>query len=242
MKRVWKFVGIAALVAIVGAVAVGAVAYAQDEDSNFPFDFGQKFREALAEILGITVDEYDAAVDKARDQVVDEAVDEGWLTDDQAELFRFRMNQMPEGRFGFGMRGMPKAFGFHDRGMMGWGDSLLSIAADQLDMSLTELLTELQDGKSIADVAGDKGVKTQAIVDAYVAELKADMDEEVADGNMTQKQEDYYLEQAGTRAANQLENTWEDCAPFRMPGGFGHGMRGGAMRGFPGGVLGGTDA
>lgn len=242
MKRVWKVIGIAALVAIVGAAAVGAVAYAQDEDSDFPFDFGQKFREALAEILGMTVDEYDAAVDKARDQVVDEAVTEGWLTDDQAELFRFRMDQMPEGHRGFGMRELPKVFGFQNRGMMGWGDSLLSVAADQLEMSLTELLTELQDGKSIADVATDKGADTQAIVDAYVAELKADLDEEVADGDMTQTQADFCLEQAEARAAEQLENTWEGCAPFGMPRGFGHGMRGGSMRGFPGGFRSGTDA
>ncbi len=242
MRRAWKVVGIAALVAIVGAVAVGAVAYAQDEDSNFPFDFGQRFREALADILGITVEEYDAAVDSARDQVVGEAVAEGWLTDDQAELFRFRMDQMPNKHFGFGTRSMPRSFGFYNRGMLGWGDSLLSITADQLDMSLTELLTEFQGGKSAAELAEEKGVETQAIVDAYLAELKADLDEEIADGDMTQKQADYYLERAEAQALDRLERTWEGRMLFRMPGRSGHGMRGGEMQGTPGGVLGGTDA
>jgi polyhydroxyalkanoate synthesis regulator phasin len=244
MKKVVRIVGIVTLVAIVAALAVGAVAYAQDEDgTNFPFDFGQKFKEALADILGISVDEYDAAVEKAQDQVVDEAVTEGWLTDDQAELFRWRMDQMPEGHFGFGMRGMPKSFGFHGRGMFGLGDSLMSIAADKLDMSLTDLLTAMQDGKSIADLAGEKGVDTQVIVDAYVAELKQDLDQAVADGDMTQKQADYALEQATQRVTDQLEATWEDHAPFGMPHGrSGPGMRGSGMRGFPSDLPGQSDA
>jgi hypothetical protein len=77
MKRFWKFAGIATLVAILGVAAVGAVAYAQDDGSGGPFDFGGRFREAVANILGVTVDEYDAAVEQAQDQVVDEALEEG---------------------------------------------------------------------------------------------------------------------------------------------------------------------
>jgi hypothetical protein len=110
--------------------------------------------------------------------------------------------------------------------MFGPGNSLVSIAADQLGMSLTDLLTQLQDGKSIADVAAEKGVDTGAIVNGYLAELKADLDEAVAEGRITQKQADYSLEQAEERAVDQLDNTWEDG--FR-----GGGHRGGMM-GFPG--------
>jgi hypothetical protein len=222
MRKSWKIAGIATLVAILGVAAVGAVVYAQDDGSGGPFDFGGRFREALADILGISVEEYDAAVEQAQDRIVDEAVDEGWLTEDQAEMLRWRMDQAP----GFGMRGMDKGFGRFDRGMFGPGNSLVSIAADQLGMSLTDLLTQLQDGKSIADVAAEKGVDTGAIVNGYLAELKADLDEAVAEGRITQKQADYSLEQAEERAVDQLDNTWEDG--FR-----GGGHRGGMM-GFPG--------
>ncbi len=222
MRKFWKIAGIATLVAILGVAAVGAVVYAQDDGTGGPFDFGGRFRQALADILGISVEEYDAAVEQAQDRVVDEAVDEGWLTEDQAEMLRWRMDQAP----GFGMRGMDKGFGGFGHGMFGPGDNLISIAADQLGMSLTDLLTELQDGKSIADVAAEKGVDTGAIVDAYLAKLKDNLDEAVAEGRITQKQADYSLEQAEERAVDQLDNTWEDG--FR-----GGGHRGGMM-GFPG--------
>ena len=102
MRKLWNN-GIATLVAILGVAAIGAVVYAQDaeEGSGWPFDFGQRFREAVAEVLGISVEEYDTAVETAQGQVVDEAVTEGWLTEDQAEQMRERM---AEG-FGPGMRG-----------------------------------------------------------------------------------------------------------------------------------------
>ena len=69
MKRIWKIVGVATLVAILGVAAVGAVAYAQDDGEGFPFDFAGRFKEALAGILGVTVEEYDNAVDQAQSQV-----------------------------------------------------------------------------------------------------------------------------------------------------------------------------
>ena len=218
MSKLWKIVGIALLVAILGTVTIGAVAYAQDEDeSGWPFDLDQKFKEALAGILGITVDEYDAAVDEAQGQVVDEALAEGWLTEDQAEMLEWRLQQSSE----FGHRGMmPRGLGGFGRGMMGGGDSLTSIAADELGMSLTELLTELQDGKTIAEVAGDKGVEVQVIVDAYMAQLKESLDEAVADGRITQKQADWQLAQAEERVTDRLNSTWEDCSQGgRHPGG-----------------------
>jgi polyhydroxyalkanoate synthesis regulator phasin len=223
MKRSRTVVGIAVFLAILGVVAVGTVAYAQDDDGS-GFDFRGKFKEALAEILGVTVEEYDTAVDKAQDQVVDEALAEGWLTEEQAELFRWRMDQAP----GMGRHGMGKSFGAPLTGFRGTdGDSLLSVAAEELGMKLTELLTELQDGKTIAQLAQDKGIDTQKIVDAYLAEVQENVDAAVDQGRMTQKQADYYLEQAEARVTEQLENTWDRS--FR---GFG-GRQGGGMR-FPG--------
>jgi hypothetical protein len=226
MKKLWKVVGIVTLVAILGAVGLSAVAYAQDEDVASPFDFVGRFKDALAGILGISVDEYDAAVEQAQGQVVDEAVADGWLTEEQAELMAWRMAQAPDS----GMRGMDLGFGrlAMEHGIGGMGDNLVSVAADQLGLSLTELLTELQAGKSIAEVAEEKGVDTQTIIDAYVAELKADLDEAVADGDMTQTQADYALEQAQVRVVDQL-----DEAGLGRLGGHGRGRHGGMM-GLPG--------
>jgi hypothetical protein len=221
MKQFWRMAGVATLVAILGVAAFGAVAYAEDEELS-PFDFRAKFREALAGALGVSVEEYDAAVDQAQEQVVAEAVAEGWLTEEQAELMQWRMDQAP----GAGIRGMgkvPRGFG---PGSRGGGDNLVSIAADELDMSLADLLTELQSGKSIAQVAADKGVDAQTIADAYLVQLKENLDESVAEGKITQKQADFALEQAGERVTDQLNKTWEEGSR-----GFPGGGRPGRMKG-----------
>lgn len=204
MRRVWKFLGIASLVAVLGVVAIGAVVYAQDDgESAWPFDFGQRFKEALADILGISVDEYDAAVEQAQGRVVDDAVEEGWLTEEQAEMLEWRLQQAPE----FGRRGMMlRGFDGFDRRMMSGGVRLISIAADELDMSVTELLTELQDGKTIADVAGERGVDLQVIADACMAEVKESLDDAVADGRITQKRADWQLAQAEEKVTDWLNN------------------------------------
>jgi hypothetical protein len=46
MKKAWKIVGIATLVAILGAAAIGAVAFAQDarNGTSGPFNFQERFR------------------------------------------------------------------------------------------------------------------------------------------------------------------------------------------------------
>ncbi len=89
------------------------------------------------------------------------------------------------------------------------GVSFRSVAADKLGMELTDLLTELQNGKTIAALAEEKGVDTQTIVDAYLAQVKEKLDEKVANGDITQEQADSQLEQAKTRATEKLDSTWE---------------------------------
>jgi hypothetical protein len=224
MKRLWKMVGIATLVAILGVATVSAVALAQDDGSGEPFDFQTRFREALAGILGISVEQYDAAVEQAQGQVVDEALAEGWLTEEQAEMMRWRLEQAPGG----GMRGLGKG-GLHVGGpVLGrLGDNLLSVAAEQLDMTLTDLLDALQDGSTIVGLAEEAGVETQAIVDAYLDGVRANVAEAVSEGRMTQVQADYYLEQVESRVIDQLDKAWEY-------GRHGGGRRGSDGLGFPG--------
>lgn len=210
MSRFWKIAAIVAVVAIVGtAVAVG-VAFAQNAPSGSttgPFDFGQRLREAIASALGITVDKYDAAVTTAEKQVLDQAVAEGWLTQSQADQAQQRLNENPypgwpgrgfmEGRMGLGCFGQKNG-------------SLIQAAADKLAMTVQDLMTQLNSGKTIADVAKDKGVDTQVIVDAYLAQVKSSLDQAVANGKITQKMADYVLEQAKTNASSQLTATWQN--------------------------------
>ncbi len=229
MRKIWKIVGIVALVAVLGVVAVGAVAFAQTagEGSDGPFNFVERFRQNLAGILGISVEEYDNAVVQARDQTLDQALSEGWLTQDQADRMRERVSQAPGGM----PWGMGRGFGKFGRGMGGWGVNLVSVAAEKLGMAEADLLTALRDGKSIADVANEKGVDPQGIADAYLAQLTDNLNQAVQDGQITQKQADYMLEQAQEQVLDQINGTWGDCGP----GGFWGGRHGGHFPDFPAG-------
>jgi hypothetical protein len=233
MKKVWIVVGVAALVAALGTAAVGAVAFAQDEDG--PFNFQARFKEVLAGLLHVSVDEYDAAVDQAQAQVVDEAEAGGWLTEEQAQRMRDRAAEGdafpgfdkgfmgPRGERGF----MPPHEGFMGRG----GFLPLKTAADLMEMDVQDLMTELQGGKSIGSVAEEHGVTSQEIIDAYVAQLEESLKQPVEDGKITEKAAQAMVDQAREKLPELLDQTWEDFGP----GGFRHGGRPGGMQDFPGG-------
>lgn len=217
MKKHWKIVAIVAVVTVLGLVTAGLVLAQDPEDeSDGPFDYDGRFREIVSGILGVTVDEFNAAVGQARDQTLDEAVAEGWLTQDQADQMRERMELAP-GADLWGMH-MGKGSRGHGRPMGSWGTSLFSVAAEQLGMSESDLKAALQEGKSIADVAAEQGVDVQSIADAYLAQLAEKLNEAVQEGRLAQKQADWMLEQAEGQVADQLSQTWEDCGPHGFPG------------------------
>ena len=202
MKRFWMVVGVAVLVGLLGVALLGAVAFAQDDDgADWPFDFPQRLHEAIAGVLGISVEEYDSAVDTARDQVLGEAVSEGWLTREQAD----RMAERAAEGFGPGMRG--GSFGRRGGpGFMGRGEtSLVTVVAGALGMTTEDLVAELQDGKSIADVAAEQGVELQAIADAYIARRTEGLDAAVEEGRITQEQADWMLEHMSEEVLEHLE-------------------------------------
>ena len=100
---------------------------------------------------------------------------------------------MPGGDFGPGFGMGPGG----DRGqMMGIGgpeNSLISIAAEKLGLTNDELIAELRAGKTIADVAMEKNVAVDTIVDAVVAAHTERLNEQVANGQLTQEQADAML-------------------------------------------------
>ncbi|RPI48142.1 MAG: hypothetical protein EHM56_14110 [Chloroflexi bacterium] len=242
MRKLWTIVGLVALVVLLGATALGAIAFAQDgeDGASWPFDFRQKVHEAIASALGIGGDEYDAAVDTARQQVLDEAVSEGVLTEEQAERMSERLAEGvgPGGMGGFGGRGgmMGRRGGFG--GMMaGSQSSLLSVAAEELGLTVEELTAELQDGKTIADVASENGVEPQAVVDAFVAQRADWLAQAVADGRISQEQADWMLEHMQEQVLEHLDTPFSGTGQpggcfGGQPGGSWH--RGGGMMG-PGG-------
>ncbi len=238
MRKVWLVVGVAALVAALGVAAVGTVAFAEDDDG--PFNFRARFKEVLAGLLDVSVEEYDAAVEEAQAQVVDEAEAEDWLTEDQAERMRQRDEEGHEPRdFGKGFMGPRDQRGFPAprKGFVGREGFLpLKVAADLMEMEVRDLVAELQDGESIASVADKRGVTTHAIVDGYVAQLEERLEQPVENGRITEKMAEALLDRAREKLPELLERTWEDCGPggFRRGGQPDRHKDTGRMWGFPG--------
>jgi lambda repressor-like predicted transcriptional regulator len=107
--------------------------------------------------------------------------------------------------------------------------------AELLGMTRDEIWAERVQGKTLADLAKEKGVDTQELVDALVAGQKERLDQAVADNRLTQAQADKWLEWYEQAAALQLTE------PYGLGFGFGgvHGGRGGPSgHGGPGGMRG----
>jgi hypothetical protein len=85
--------------------------------------------------------------------------------------------------------------------------SPLAVAATALGMTEAELRTELEAGKSIAQVAETKNVDLQVVVDALIAQHKAHIAEHVAEGKLTQAQADEKLANLETRVTEMVNKT-----------------------------------
>ena len=82
-------------------------------------------------------------------------------------------------------------------GGRGLGLVELQVAAEALEMTTDELITALQSGKTLEQVAEDAGVDLQDVQDAIRAahetELRARIEQAVSDGTMTQEKADWLL-------------------------------------------------
>jgi hypothetical protein len=96
-------------------------------------------------------------------------------------------------------------------GGWGWGRhgfSLVDATAEATGLTVDEVVTALQEGQTFAQIAEAQGVDPQAIVDVFLAERKAALDQAVADGRLTQEQADQMLEQMAEHVSEQLEQPW----------------------------------
>ena len=75
----------------------------------------------------------------------------------------------------------PDEAGRMHRGGLRFG---LDAAAEALGMSADDLRSALEDGKTIADVANEKGVDVQTVIDAMVADATERIDQRVSDGDL----------------------------------------------------------
>ncbi|MGQ9815817.1 MAG: hypothetical protein ACUVR3_11830, partial [Candidatus Roseilinea sp.] len=85
--------------------------------------------------------------------------------------------------------------------------SLAAVAATTLNVSRTDLVAALNTGKTIANVAAEKGVALDKIVDAFIAPRVTAINNAVAAGRITQAQADAMIAAMKANVTAQLERS-----------------------------------
>jgi hypothetical protein len=175
-KRTKLAAGAGAALAVVGAG--GAVA----ADRLTPDDERRAVVEDAAKQLGVDPAKLNAALQKALENRIDEAVKAGRLTEAQGKAMKERIEAGD-----FPLFGVP---GFGHRGFALHGFRDLGTAAAFLGIDEDALRERLRNGDTLADVAKDKGKSVDALVTAIVAATTKRLDEAVTAGRITKAQRD----------------------------------------------------
>jgi polyhydroxyalkanoate synthesis regulator phasin len=183
MTRIQKIaVGGALVLAVSGAG--GAVAATKLRTPE------QESRAVLNDVagqLGVTPERLSNAFKTALKNRIDQAVEDGHLTQAEANRMKAAIDResLPMLGRAFGFRhGGP---GLFRRGHRGMG---LEAAAKYLGITEAALRTQLESGKTLAQVAKDRDKSVDGLVTALVAERKARIEQAVKDGHLTQAQAD----------------------------------------------------
>lgn len=102
----------------------------------------------------------------------------------------------------------------------------LEAAAKALNMTEDELRTALQGDATLAQVAQQKGVDVQVVIDALVNEAKTHLADEVKNGELTQEQADQRLAKVTERITDMVNNGRPKGGPGGEQGGRHGGPRG----------------
>jgi hypothetical protein len=178
-------IGAAALVVAGG----GGAAVAATGSSSSPNDF----LDSVARHLGISRQKLDDATKAAAIDQVDAQLKAGQITQAQADELKKRIQDGDIPPLG-ALRGGGAGFGFGPGGpggllKAGISDSLAA-AATYLGLSESALRDQLNDGKSLADIAKAQNKDLDGLKQAILAAAKSDLDKAVSDKKLAQSQAD----------------------------------------------------
>lgn len=231
-RRHWAVLGVVGV-----AVAAGGGAFAATKLDS-PSALSQAIVSDAAGRLGIAPEKLTGALQKAIDDQIDAEVKAGTITKAQGDALKQRVDSgtLPLlGGFGLGpaLRG-----GFPLHRAFGAFGADPAAAASYLGISTDELRSELQSGKTLAQVATAHGKTADGLVGALVAAAKQRLDQAVSSGRLTSAQEQAMLDRLkpliesivnGTRPSPQALPPAPGMGPLVHPGrggfGFGFGFR-----------------
>lgn len=219
--------------------------------------------EAWAQLLGLTADEiadklaqglthYDIALEQGKTAeefeglmkaamtiAVAAAVQDGAITQEQADAMLQHMNSMPHSGMGAGGMhermngpaegGLPGAgfMGMHGGpGMFGLSGGRFAALAEFTGLSTDEIQDRIGAGETLADILSSAGRSleewTAEVLDVHSQRIN----EAVENGEITREQADAMLQRLQERVENGWGEPFGPMGPLSEPGGFGPGMHG----------------
>lgn len=107
------------------------------------------------------------------------------------------------------------------------GSTTIDAVSKLLGIKPEDVRAQRQAGKSLLDIAKEKGVDAQKLKDTMLDSRKTLLQERVKDGTLTQEQADDILKQMQERITSCLENGGGHGPGFKGGGMMRHGARGG---------------
>ena len=185
--------------------AFGITAYADSQSAPGTDKIAaayQNFVSKLATNLGLEQSQVSTALETTRNQMVDEAVQQGKMTQEQAD--KIKSQQGMGGFYGIGPmvghRAEGKGTG-NSQGMMPFKGKRLEGPASILGMTVDQLQTELKSGKKLSQLVTEHGLTQEQFNQKMLEYEKQQINQAVTDGKITQEQADKMiqrLEQRGT--------------------------------------------
>ena len=185
-------VGAISLLAAAGAGA--AVASSQDSS---PSSESKAVIDDAAKQLGIPSSKLSDALKQALSDRVDTAVAAGRITKAEGDAIKQRIASEAFPLLG----GLHPGFGHHE--FFG----RLETAAGYIGITEAQLRTELESGKSLAQVATAHGKSVDGLIDALVAAAKDKLDTAVSAGRLTEAQETEMLGALKDRITSAVNKT-----------------------------------
>lgn len=182
-KRWLSILAVAALVAVGGGAAIGATG--ANPASDFLGD--------VAKRLGISKQKLQDAITEATIARIDAAVARGDLTKEEGDRLKERVRSGDTAGIlprldGFGRGPWFFGPGLFGHGPLGGRTDLLGTAADYLGLTRAELREATAGGKSLAQVAKDKGKSVDGLKKALRDAVGKNLDQAVKNGDLTKEQ------------------------------------------------------
>jgi hypothetical protein len=204
LDRKRKIIVGAAAAAVVagGGVAIGAT------QLGSPSEESQAIVDDAAKQLGVQPSALSNALKNALEHRVDAAVAAGRLTKAEGDALKARIESGDVPLFGFGGLRHGPFFGPH-------GDEL-DAAAGYLGLTEAQLRTELDGGKTLAQVAKEHGKSVDGLVDTLYAAKKKELDQAVVAGRLTKAEETQMLADLKQRIRDRVNGTFPRLRGFGL--------------------------